>query len=68
MRRILQTVLVIGLWMLTSASLAHAHGGMAGPDEMGPPMAISGALAFSGYWLMIFWPSLRRQRGRKDKD
>ena len=25
--------------MLASASAAHAHGGMAGPDELGPPLA-----------------------------
>jgi len=29
---------------------------MVGPDELGPPMAISGALAIIGYWVMIFWP------------
>jgi hypothetical protein len=56
-RRIVATTFSLGIWIATSAALAHAHGGMAGPDELGPPMAISGALAIAGYWLMIFWPS-----------
>jgi hypothetical protein len=43
--------------MLAAASLAHAHGGMAGPDEIGPPLFTSFALGFVCYWLVILWPS-----------
>ena len=56
MRRIAATVFGLSVWLALSATAAHAHGGMVGPDELGPPMAISGALAILGYWLMIFWP------------
>jgi hypothetical protein len=59
-RRSAATILSLGIWLLTSAAVAHAHGGMVGPDELGPPMAISGALAIMGYWLMMVWPFDRK--------
>jgi hypothetical protein len=48
--------------MLASASAAHAHGGMAGPSELGPPLLTSGALGFACYWLVMLWPSSKSRR------
>ena len=39
---------------------AWAHGGIAGPDELGPPVITSAVLGIGGYWLMQLWPSRRR--------
>jgi len=50
-------------WMLASASLAFAHGGMASPDELGRPLALSAAIAFVCYWAVVLWPS-RNGKGR----
>jgi hypothetical protein len=55
-RRLFASVSCLVVWLGLTATVAHAHGGMVGPDELGPPMAISGALAIAGYWLMLFWP------------
>jgi hypothetical protein len=52
--------------MLASASAAHAHGGMAGPGELGPPLLTSGALGFACYWLVILWPSAKNRRATPD--
>jgi hypothetical protein len=49
--------------MLTSASLAFAHGGMAGPDELGQPLALSAAIAFVCYWAVVLWPSRKAKGG-----
>jgi hypothetical protein len=48
--------------ILTLASAAHAHGGMAGPSELGPPLLTSGALGFACYWLVMLWPSAKNRR------
>src|SRR5437867_3276275 len=51
-----------GLACLTVApSLAHAHGGMAGPGELGPPIFTSGLLGFVCYWLVMLWPSPKKK-------
>src|SRR5258705_11094247 len=47
--------------MLATASAAHAHGGMAGPAEIGPPLLTSGALGFVCYWLVMLWPSAKKR-------
>src|SRR6266851_7042392 len=47
--------------MLASASAVHAHGGMAGPSELGPPLLTSGALGFACYWLVMLWPSAKKR-------
>lgn len=47
--------------LIATASVAHAHGGMAGPDELGPPLFTSGALAFVCYWVVILWPRSKRK-------
>jgi hypothetical protein len=46
--------------LMASPSLAHAHGGMAGPEELGPPIFTSGLLGFVCYWLVMLWPSSRK--------
>ncbi len=46
--------------------LAHAHGGLAGPNEVGPPIMTSIALAFVCYWVVILWPASKRGDGTAD--
>jgi hypothetical protein len=59
-RALIESAAVAGaIALLASASIAHAHGGMAGPDEIGPPLFTSFALGFVCYWLVILWPSSR---------
>jgi hypothetical protein len=55
-----RSVLVGGLWLLIWCSAASAHGGMAGPDELGPPVIISTILGIGGYWAVILWPSRKK--------
>jgi len=50
-------VLVAALWLMLWYSSASAHGGMAGPDELGPPVIISTILGIGGYWTVMLWPS-----------
>jgi len=50
----------IFLALVATASVAHAHGGMAGPDELGPPLFTSAVLAFVCYWVVILWPTSKR--------
>jgi len=45
------------LWSSIFVARAHAHGGIAGPDELGPPVITSVVLGLGGYWLMLLWPS-----------
>jgi len=45
------------------ATPAFAHGGFAGPEELGRPLGVSAALAFICYWTVILWPSRRRDVG-----
>jgi hypothetical protein len=63
-RRIMGQALGLVLSIVATASFAHAHGGMAGPDELGPPLFTSAALAFACYWIVILWPASKR----KDSD
>src|SRR5579864_3924328 len=42
--------------LMAAAATAHAHGGMAAADDLGPPLFTSAALAFACYWLVILWP------------
>ena len=53
-------VTVALLWTAIFGTRAHAHGGIAGPDELGPPVITSAVLGIGGYWLMLLWPSRRR--------
>lgn len=59
--RIVRQGLGIVLSLAATASMAHAHGGMAGPDELGPPLFTSAALAFVCYWAVILWPASKRK-------
>jgi hypothetical protein len=49
------------LWLMGTPAVALAHGGMAAPDELGPPLFTSLALGFVCYWLVILWPSSKRK-------
>ena len=60
MRTIFRTVLVALLWVGLFAARAYAHGGIAGPDDLGPPIITSAVLGIGGYWLMLMCPSRRR--------
>ena len=59
-RTFLGTISALAAWTLASASAAFAHGGMASPDELGQPLAISAAIAFVCYWAVVLWPSRKR--------
>ena len=59
-QQIARSTLAAIVWMLASASIAHAHSGLAGPAEIGPPIATSIALAFVCYWIVILWPASKR--------
>jgi hypothetical protein len=60
MRTTFRAVMVALLWSSLFAARAYAHGGIAGPDELGPPVLTSAVLGIAGYWLMLLWPSRRR--------
>jgi hypothetical protein len=67
------TSIAAAIGLLASASIAHAHGGMAGPDEIGPPLFTSVALGFVCYWLVILWPSSKSKddappAGKRDRN
>jgi hypothetical protein len=53
--------IVVALWIALSATAAHAHGGIAGPDELGPPVIISTLIGIACYWIVVLWP---RRHGR----
>ena len=55
------------LWTGLFAARAYAHGGIAGPDELGPPVITSAVLGIGGYWLMLMWPSRRRPAVNKKR-
>jgi hypothetical protein len=56
-----RSAIVALIWLMGSTAIAHAHGGMAGPDELGPPLFTSVALGFVCYWLVILWPSSKHK-------
>jgi hypothetical protein len=53
------------LWIAGTASAAYAHGGIAGPDELGPPVITSAGLGILCYWLVIMWPSRKERDSHK---
>jgi hypothetical protein len=53
--------IVASVWLGLFATVAHAHGGIAGPDELGPPVITSTLLGIACYWVVILWPSGRRR-------
>ena len=56
-RNLIAGACATGAWILASASVGFAHGGMAGPDELGRPLGLSIAIAFVCYWVVMLWPS-----------
>jgi hypothetical protein len=57
--RLSRSGIIAALWLTAAASSAHAHGGIAGPDELGPPVIISTVLGIACYWTVVLWPSRR---------
>jgi hypothetical protein len=53
------------VWIVIGAGIAHAHGGMAGPDELGPPLGISVGIGLACYWLIVLWPSRPDEESRR---
>src|SRR5712691_8966114 len=60
-RRVGRISIAVLACLMAVPSLAHAHGGMAGPEELGPPIFTSGLLGFVCYWLVILWPSSKKK-------
>ncbi|MGH7840721.1 MAG: hypothetical protein ACREQD_12095 [Candidatus Binataceae bacterium] len=58
-KHLLRGLIAATVWMPIAAGVAHAHGGMAGPDEMGPPMGTSIAIGLACYYLITLWPARR---------
>ena len=67
-RRIIRGGLGVVPNLFATASMAHAHGGMAGPDDLGPPLFTSVALAFICYWIVILWPTSKRKTSYDEPD
>jgi hypothetical protein len=65
MRRLVTRGLGAAVLTFTLIGVAHAHGGMAGPDEMGPPLGMSVAIGLACYWLITLWPNRRKDENRK---
>jgi hypothetical protein len=67
--RLLRGIVAAAAWSLIGAGVAHAHGGMAGPDELGPPMGTSIAIGLACYYLITLWPARRTddERGSSNK-
>ncbi len=63
--KLLRSVIVAFFWVMITAGVGHAHGGMAGPDEIGPPMGISVTIGLASYWIITLWPARRREDERK---
>jgi hypothetical protein len=53
------------IWIAAMVSTAYAHGGVAGPDELGPPVITSAALGILCYWIVVMWPSRRERDSHK---
>ena len=62
-RNLIAAISALSVSTLMFASAAFAHGGMAGPDELGRPLAVSAAIAFVCYWAVVLWPSRKRSDG-----
>jgi hypothetical protein len=60
-----RTIIIGGLWMLLACSTAYAHGGIAGPDELGPPVITSAILGIVCYWAVMLWPAPRKRQDKK---
>ena len=58
-------LLVALAWLLIGIGTAHAHGGMAGPDELGPPVGISVTIGLACYFAITMWPTRRSDSNRR---
>jgi hypothetical protein len=67
-KRLRRNLLVALCWLLIGIGTAHAHGGMAGPDELGPPLGLSVTIGLACYWGITLWPTRRRDSDRKNDD
>ncbi|HLW69315.1 MAG TPA: hypothetical protein VKS22_01710 [Candidatus Binataceae bacterium] len=63
--RMLRSLVIVATWIPLAAGVAHAHGGMAGPDEMGPPVGTAIAIGLACYYLITLWPRRGENDGRK---
>jgi hypothetical protein len=63
LRALLRLGIITAVITLSLVVPAYAHGDMAGPAELGPPFAVSVALAVISYWLVLLWP----RRARDDE-
>lgn len=55
MRTVVHIVVATAVWLITSPSLLLAHGGALTGEQL-RPMALSGALGFCSYWVVMLWP------------
>lgn len=63
--KMLRSGIVAVVWLMIASGVGYAHGGMAGPDVIGPPMGISVAIGLASYWIITLWPARRRDDERK---
>jgi len=69
LRKHLRRNLLVALcWLLIGIGTAHAHGGMAGPDELGPPLGLSVTIGLACYWAITLWPTRQRDSDRENED
>ena len=62
--KLIRPLIIAAIWVGLWSSSAFAHGGIAGPDELGPPVITATALGIAGYWTVMLWPSRRNTRRR----
>jgi hypothetical protein len=64
--KVIRHVTIAVIWVGFFYSAAYAHGGIAGPDELGPPVLTAAALGIAGYWSVMLWPT--RKKSRPDRN
>ena len=55
-----RSTMIAVIWVALWYSKASAHGGIAGPDELGPPVITAAVLGVAGYWTVMLWPARRK--------
>jgi hypothetical protein len=60
-RQVWRSSLAVLACLMAAPALAQAHGGIAGPAELGPPIFTSGLLGFLCYWVVMLWPSAKKK-------
>jgi hypothetical protein len=66
-RRVLSVATSTAVWLIAGAALAHAHGGIAGPEELGPPVACSTVLGIASYWTVMLWPARKLEEEENNR-